>query len=612
MGGAPEARAFSPRISEAKTLQRRSILAISILTIALFTAPSALGSWKSLGGYEPDTRNDELDGWMYLGPNQGVERKVYLNVVPSNPDLAANPNVAALGSRIQPIGKMGFEAFYGVWIDCNKDGYIGHAETALFEYRSELLIDQSLCPLGSDHNVRDANPVASGWVSELRWIAPPTGVDQNGDGIPEGRDRRIYHDLGARVWGDVGVPGDTMGGERCVPVEPVNATGTFRGAPRGTYRSTGAFLDYADCYTGHTGFRVAHTGLNAVGLGFDAEHVEKESFNQEGHPLNQKTLGRSDHNDTMMRVYDCSGRRDRVQTGMSDVKTEDGNLALGYRSPFLVVTNDKGELSPAVHWNRSLGSSSSSRVTGAEPSYRLPAPGAANTGGSVAGTYAHVTRGYGTECDPGDKGGDIYSYNEGDVVSEIASAKNRVTVRFGFYEEQRSGTGQRGNPFEGGAYPGMRGVGLVIASGSRWYWEADTNDPPVLPQLVRADDFSFQGATYWTFYANMSASLITQNGLKLAAASPGSYGDDWCQGDRTNVVRGFVCDPNQWYRGVDGLPARDTSGRPLLDYYPKVGHTYHLRDVDCFDASIMRGVPVYAGATLLSEDGPCDDALTPS
>lgn len=592
-------------------MQRRTILAITILAAALLTAPGALGSWKSLGGYEPDTVHDETGGRMWLDSNEDTVRKVYLNVVPSNPDTAVNPNVAALGSRIQPVGKMGFEAFYGVWVDCNRDGYIGHAETAMFEYRNEILIDQSLCPLGTEHNARDVNAVSSGWVSELRWISPPSGVDRDGDAIPDGRDGRSFHDIGARIWGDYGIPGDTMGGERCVPIEPVNATATFRGAPRGTYQSTGAFLDYADCYTSHKGFSTLAPTLAGAGFGFDAEHTEKRSFNQEGHPLNQPTLGRSDYNQTIVSAYDCSGRRERIQTGVSDAKTEDRDLALGYRSPYVEFTNGQGELSVELHWNRSLGATDrNSSIREVEPAYRIPRAGTVDTDGSVAGTYAHTTRGASTECDPGDKGGDIYSYNEGDVVPELAAGKNRVTVRFGFYEEQRSGKGQRGNPFEGGVYPGMRGAG-VLFSGSRWYWEADTSDPPVLPQLIRSDDMGVQGGAYWTFYANMSASLITTKGLSLPQTTPGSYGDDWCEGVRSGAVRGFVCEPDKWYRGADGSLARDSTGRPLADYYPKIGHAYYLRDVDCFDGSVARGQPVYASGALLSEDGPCEDARTP-
>lgn len=596
-------------------MQRKSIIAITILAVAILTAPPAVGSWKSLGGYEPDTRFDEVDGWMWPEPNPTRTPKVYLNVVPSNPDLAVNPNSAELGSRIQPVGKMGFEAFYGVWVDCNKDGYIGHFETAMFEYRSEILTDQTVCPFGnSPHNVRDINPVSSGWVSELLWISPPSGADGNGDGVPDGRDGRSYKDLGARIWGDYGLPGDTMGQDRCAPLEPVNvSTAGYRGAPRGTYQSTGAFLDYADCLLAHRGFDLLQPTLADVGLGFDEEHAKRRSFDQEGHPLNQQTLGRSDHNQTMLKVYDCSGPRERVQTGQSNVRTEEQrNLPGGYKSPYIIVTDAYGQLTIQLHWNQTSGSGpANTSIREVTPTYRVPSVGSPNTGGSAAGTYSHVTRGAQTDCDPGDKGGDVYSFGEGDVVPELAVAKNRVTARFGFFEEQRSGAGKRGNPFEGGVYPVVRGVGLVIASGSRWYWEADANDPPVLPQVVRTSDFQFQGGEYWTFYANMSSTLLSTGIVTPANGATGSYGDEWCGGQRSGIVNGFVCDPDQWYRGKDGALARDSTGRPLADYYPKIGQTYYMRDIDCFDGSLARGQPVYASSALLSERGPCVDAATP-
>ena len=588
---------------------RRTIAIATTLTLTVvLTLPAALGDWSSLGGFEPDTLLDVNGPWMWPDANQEAKAKVYLNVVPSNPDLAVNPNVGLLGSRFMPAGKLGFEAFYGVWVDCNKDGYIGHAETALFEYRGELLLDDSLCPLNSPHRYADANVVAHNWVSELLWISPPGGADGNRDGVRDGRDGRSYHDVNARVWGDFGVPGDTMGGEFCPPVGAVDVTlfMEFDGAPRGTYHRTGLLLNYIDCYLNHRGFDAAQAALAPLGLGFDEQHRQDKDFDQEGHPLNVDTLGEPEHEDTMLSVWDCSGPADRVRTGQRGLSTpEDFAIGTtGYKAPVVALTDENGDLMVGVYqYDETLGDGKEAIIE-ENVTYRVPRLGDANPDGSVAGTYAHATRGATEgaaeeECGETDTGGNMYELIEQDGAAELANRKNRVTALFSFYEEQRSGKGKRGNPFEGGVYPVMRGPGLVLASGSRWWWSADSQEPPTLPPLFRTDRLEPQGHVMWTFYANMSSTTLGRGVFTPAGGATGLYGSEWCGSSTTGVVDGFVCDPTLWYLNPDG------SAIPNSEFWPRPGTPYHLRDVDCYDGSPSKNSPVQAGGALLASDGPC-------
>lgn len=133
------------------------------------------------------------------------ENRVYFNVVAVHAGTAANPNSATLGqSRILPEHAYSFEALYGVWVDCNRDGYIGMADTALFEYRSEILIDSSACPSPSPHNQQ-------GWVSEMRFIGRHQGAPTNGgSNPPSGRDARVISDYSSAVWGDRGLAGEPL------------------------------------------------------------------------------------------------------------------------------------------------------------------------------------------------------------------------------------------------------------------------------------------------------------------------------------------------------------------------------------------------------------------
>src|SRR5438552_11094204 len=148
-----------------------------LLTIAVFTMPLALATWHSPGDAagEPNTPQDVADGYMFLDPpTTAGQNRVYFNLVPSPVPTGGQQHAGH------------FYAWFGAWLDCNGDGYIGMGATAQETYRSELLtLAPNPCPPGGPYN-------SGTTVTEFRWIGP-TSTD-----IP---------DAGSAVWADVGLPG---------------------------------------------------------------------------------------------------------------------------------------------------------------------------------------------------------------------------------------------------------------------------------------------------------------------------------------------------------------------------------------------------------------------
>lgn len=571
---------------------RRAIsVPAAILMIALFTAPSALATWRALGTYEPDTTWDQTSGFMWEHPATSGAH-AYLNVVPIEDNSWTNPNVGLLGSRVLPANNLRFDAFFGIWRDCNRDGYIGSVETVLMEYPSQLA-DNTVCP--------PTPPVQSpgltdswnsqGWVSEFRYIGnhnPPgsyRGADGNdADNLPDGRDARNLLDLGAMVWGDFGVPGDTMGREVCP-----------RDLTRGASQRTGAFLNWADCFTGHQGWQHADAPLTILGLEFEDEG----NFDEAGHPLNMPTFGKDDGSHAYVHAFDCSKDNQPVATGQKDLRTErqDGQvpdeLEATPMSYWFSFTDGEGHLNVSGNHHGNTNGTDHRRaflLDGFEPTTRTPntAP-SPNLGGGVAGTYNATQDG---DCDP-NTGSSFYANFEGNALPERADRKNRVTLTFTYFEEQRSGVGKQGQPGAGaplGAiYPVIRGGDTILWAGSSWYSQRAPSElgsaGPTPPQLMRSD-LTPQGPIYWTFYANMTAMTLSK-GVQIPG-SPGVYGDEWCSRSRDPATNGgFVCDAEQWYVLDDGTKLNvPWSARP--------GTVYHLRDTDCYDGTIARGVPVHA------------------
>lgn len=567
-----------------------------------------MADWSAFGSREPDTEHDASGGFMFAEPNTEFVDKLYLSVVPVwghvytgvvnvNSGPWINPNVGALGSRIYPAGPMQFDAMFGSWVDCNRDGYIGHAESALFEYPVQTPgLDLSLCPVGAyagDSNLYNQQ----GWVTEFRWISNDHLGRAKGDN-GKNRDQRVIVDGNATIWGDFGVPGNTMGREVCP-----------QDFPRGTTEQTGRMLNWLDCFFAHRLWDSSNAALTTVGLGFDNE----QRFDQDAHPANQDTLGADDGDQTAMRVWDCSAERQELETGQDRVFVDHQNVSSPhqqepYTLPSFQVIDEDGHVN-VTYWQGAYRNNEwrESESSVSEPTLPRPVtPGSPNTGGSVAGTYNHTVAGWNTDgCGSRAR---VYDQLETNDIPESALAKNRVTVNFQYYEEQRNGANARGMAFYGAqAYPVIRNRN-TNGGGTHWYGSGPSpselgENGPTAPQLVRTSDLQPDGGIYWTFYANLSGEALS-TGIQVPGL--GLYGNEWCSKSTDPALNGgFVCDADKWYRAPDGTDVGGFNPQGNFEYRPAPGVAYHVRDVDCYDGSLVAGVPAYASLAAVSSDGPC-------
>src|SRR5438552_13853119 len=216
----------------------------------LVVAPLA-GAWSGLGTYEPSTKRDITDNWMTLTTDvssvQSVN-KVYFSGWLSVDLLAANPNVGAAQTSITPPEAYSVWAMMGAWKDCNKDGYVGDGEQGLWEYRNELLLDKTVCPVVTTPTSNNGQPPLNwfpshndgAWVRE--WLSINWLLWNYHNGFPGAADVNPYNvnDNSSRVWMDGGLPESVGGGGGCW-INP---------QPRGTYHSTGGPTQHADGPTG--------------------------------------------------------------------------------------------------------------------------------------------------------------------------------------------------------------------------------------------------------------------------------------------------------------------------------------------------------------------------
>lgn len=550
---------------------RNTVLSI-VLAVAVAT-PSALATWRALGSYEPDTVYDKTEGWMFADPPQtfGVNA-VYFNVVSTQYLTATNPNMAVANSRVLSLGTFTLEAFYGVWLDCNLDGYIGMADSALFEYRSELLPANHICgdaTRSNDHNQQ-------GWVSEMRWIGPPGGADGNDpDDLPDGRDNRLIKDSYVGMWGDNGLPGDALGvaGPGCDLY----------------YHRTGQVMNYLDCVATAN----ADAGTEPVGaaLGF-APGDDGEIDYDQPNALNMVTFGEEDA-DPAFNAWDCSAGEQGIVVGDADQEIGQNDLAGGYKSPGIQYTDSEGELNLSVYGTANAnGTDDRNDLVTFDPTYYSPAP-TVNPSGSIAAGWNRTTDGATGDCNPENGAGTLYGSETQPDVREPGKAA--VTYEFRFIEEQRSGVGKDGEPFDRGVYPGVRAGAAVIFSGSRWFGGNFAGNDG---QFVRTD-LTTEGARYFTFYANITDSVRSQYGLVFASGGvTGTYGDEWCDGATDGVIGGFNCNPDEWYIDAEG---NRLDGREFAIF---AGHQYIVKDTDCYDYRIGDG-PVYASAAVADPNLRC-------
>ena len=522
-----------------------------------------------------------------------------------------NANVGTAGSRVQVVGAQQWMAIFGAFKDCNGDGYVGFAESALLTYRSDLLLGaDEICPTGSFHN--DGQ-----WVHEYI----PVGYQEE-DGGQNIHPMQIV-DEDARVWGDIGEPGD-VAAATC-PIVPL---------PHGTTAGTGWAIRYADCFAGKrlTGAVNDADPDGSLGLRFDDPNNPQYSDSLLNQHLPESLFGNPATGETgflqldseedggdeeaAFTMWDCSSRTAvRDETGMAPESVGVGGV------------------------NQNLGDEDGNIAWIANPA---PAPG------SPTGSYADAANGtfrgfhvggqddsdltvvQGTRVEEAEVGGDCDEVGDDDDGDNSYSEFHQLAF---FYADgdHEGGTQVAAKKaadvefiyFNGGETdPALEPLGPntpnSVVTTPTTYWNFDPQWQAnvvyvTAPQSIDRNTLEIQGPRYWTFYASVGATTLDA-GWNVPGGSTGfKYGSEAC-GLNAGVsgaaaTNGWECDADLWYL--------DSNGNDIAsEWEVRVGATYHLRDIDCNDGRLIRGIPLHAslseysdGEDVVCRDGPGEGPL---
>ena len=605
---------------------------LTALVAAAMVAPAA-GAWSVQGSFEPDTTRDVTDDYMWTEPDTSeVGSKVYFNAVQHYFVTSTNPNVGAAKTAIRMPGHQTMAAFLGEWKDCNADGYIGMVEGAIHEYRSELLLDASVCPDGSVWN-------NEGWVYEFRWIGPNDIFDEDLYGL-----RRGINDTTARVWGDYGLPGARPGGS-CA-VNPL---------PEGTTASTGGLIAYSDCIAGRqitTNVNTVDESAGGAGLYMDPQSPQTSDsllnqrfpahlwYDPYGETNEEKTglieeyeahRGDDDHEKSpAFSVWDCS-----APSGGAEVTDPTGQLGniedptgLVFDEP-LSVTDDEGRIAAVPTPNPQPGNPTGSyqdalNDTESGVTYGTDHPGCEGTPTNLQGETTVEAAYGGVDVNRGRMLHDIYfTFTSSPLTPAPGSLDNMTScviddVPPGCAETYilPDGTIPDSTPYEGGVgylRPGSLG-------GPTWYGLPNYIRDP---QLINRATLQPAGGEYVTFYASVDTALFAPGALPPAGT--GVYGAEWCNGATTGVADGFDCDKTHWWNPKYDASNTDmptqTANTDETCYDPETkefdalagcrdlgvaaGKEYQLRDIDCYDGMVVYNT-AYASLAQVSETGVCD------
>ena len=513
--------------------------ALLALAVAILLAPTAASTWYIGGTFEPDMPAHDTAAWMFQEPPPlGADRVYFAALTLLKGPVGVSPNVGLLQSRLEAPASEFHVAVLGVWKDCNGDGYVGAAEHGFREYSSSLLSNTAVCPpaTGSPSSWTAGAHNYNGWVSELVPIGPAGGPG------------RYYADLDAKVWGDYHRPDERPFYQSC----------TLQPFPRGTMQDTGGMLNYVECrveqrlYT--NGLQTFNAVVDLVGdpLGLRFESIDDARSGELGQ-IN--TFGEESEEHSPAYIWDCSASPTAVP----------------------VVGNVWGP-SPTVN-------------TGAPP-----------TEWSIAAFGNHTYEGVDAveDCDPSnDEGRHFYGYFEDDFNGIDPNNKTEADWNFGFVKETRGGPpgGTIFKPGTAGAPNADGGIGWTGYQMSGWYadswWASKTGPNTVRPDLA-GGSVGFAPAHVLTFYAFVSQQT-TDRGFALPGTTLGTYGSWHCGSNTSGIHNGWNCDADIWYINPDGSFPDDVTLAGLA----KPGWKYQLRDVDCYDGSIL-GLPT--GGPALGPD----------
>ena len=541
----------------------RTILRVTAAAIAaVLTITPLVGAWSSFGAYEPDTVHD-TEEWMFTEPGPATADHVYFNGW-SSTQAAVNYNVGALQTSIEAPEMDRPLAIMGIWVDCNGDGYVGHAESALYEYSATLLLDASTCPsvTGDADDWTEGAHNYNGWVTELVPIGRPT---TNEDGPT---DSRVYADEDSKVWGDIGLPTAVPGGS-CA-INPF---------PRGTMQSTGGLLNYLDCR--YQAIDQVNFVLFQLPGGQDLMFPDDEDATAGDAPLDQPTFG-SEHTDyAAVSVIDCSAGP-MAETGSSVNST-------GAQGPLQTVLD--------------AGSAESGEDLGQGYEYydvSVPTinPQTMNTQNPTAPGQTNQTLEETDDCDTSnDAGHDFYgTLNEGEWASDNSRRGKQASFwSFEWFEGTRGDVGEfligveAGFPADGAAGTsgsfgagGSPGYGLFA---SAWFGIGNmvkdhnqvfdtrsnlNNEDPAASDIGADID---PGFTVSYFGYTSLTGFVMPGGAD-------TFGSHACGDNDEDSLNGWDCNAANWNLNEDGTPL---DGQ---EWFAFVHDPYNLRDIDCYDGNI--------------------------
>lgn len=595
------------------------------LVALLVALPTVGAAWKGPGGEEPDTLLDARDGLMHLEADVAdAGSRIYFDAFPALPETSWNPNVAATGSAVLLPGPVEYRALLGSWKDCNRDGYVGAAESALQDYASALLPADTPCTPDTMWNNGGfvTEMIMIGMVDPCERADAATRAQCGVDGFAP--NERVVYAEGTFVWGDYGRPADPAPPE--CPLAPL---------PRGTTSSTGGLLRYVDCQDG----RFIANAVNAVdengNLGLRFEDPEDpragDSTLDQAFPVTpfgdgaRPGLVENGTGRPAATVWDCDaapaaeardptappGERGALSTIVIEDPTPGSALDDG-RFPLVIVTTLTG-----IHGfeDHDGDAATPSRITvaladggGAYARVRGVAP-ALDAEGSAWDAAERGLDGATGDCDastasPLDGAAPAGLVESGEPPVR-KGARDRNSFVFTFFDGHR-GLRPDVDPYTGSDTPSDGG--LIVrrqargGAGPMWLAQGPSIQDP---QLVDRHTLGPQPAVYATFYARLGGGL---EHLHDVPGHGGTYGAEACSaGIPGPDANGWVCDPARWWtdaQGPDMMP-RYRDGTPLGQ---SPGAGYHLRDVDCWDGQLVGGVPVQASLAAVSVAGPCDRA----
>jgi len=542
------------------------------MAVAFITAPLAAAEWKAFGGYEPDSRYDDADFNHLLKPSEhqaeGKANPLYFNAYlmgrPGFGGGALNPNNAITKSQATFYTSNMWHALLGLWTDCNGDGYVGIAETAAREYRSELLTAAQLAACPSAHKIETKAAGRTVGILIVEFIT----VAKEGNGI---QDSRSIVDPDAMIWGDVGKPFPNPGDVEFYTPELRCAGGTTAG-PKGSWEKTGSALNNLECSTGRRGIAVWNTVVPTV-LG-EQYRFTGEHYDQPGHPVAEREF---------------FGNDDRKNTYVAWANCDAGPVV---------------DLKP-------LGSDRAGH--GPRPPRSNPQ---VNTNGNFAGTFNDTYESAIQNCKTQAQGDPSKDYDrEFYEFIECASVKcglkrGKVYADYNLIYREMSRSAIPCGPATQSQDCGIPALNGILGSstfGANSFWSATdgAGGPSSTYNTRDLAEGKLTRASYYTFYANVGANTLARGDTPGGASE---YGAAFCgsggyeQTGATQFHFGWDCNKHNWNKGGDGT---------ITFAFAAPGQPYQFRDVDCFDGTLVKGTPLTVSAQKFSDE-PCWSSDLPS